>query len=119
MTQHELPAHGGAMQNIIQLALQGLWDRAQKAVELITRLRSENAALTQRVEELESAQRLFDEQLAEKENLITTLQEKKATPASVDVGDGLLYLSPDEREALERQIGDLLRRINTHLGSSR
>ncbi len=119
MTQHELPSQGGAMQNIIQVALQGLWDRAQQAVELITRLRTENADLSRRVEELEAAQRAFEAQLAEKDNLITTLQEKKATPSSVDVGDGLLYLSPDEREALERQIGDLLRRINTHLGSSR
>ncbi|MBE0645154.1 MAG: hypothetical protein IH600_13815 [Bacteroidetes bacterium] len=119
MTQHELPVQGGAMQNIIQMALQGLWERAQKAVELISRLRSENADLVQRVEELEAAQRAFEAQLAEKDHLITTLQEKKATPTSVDVGDGLLYLSPDEREALERQIGDLLRRINAHLGSSR
>ncbi len=119
MTQHELPVQGSAMQDIIQTVLQGVWDRAQKAVELINRLRSENGDLTRRIEELEAAQRAFEAQLAEKEHLITTLQEKTATPTSVDVGDGLLYLSPDEREALERQIGDLLRRINSHLGSSR
>lgn len=34
----------------------------------------------------------------------------------IDVGERLLYLSPDEREALERQINDLLTRINAHLG---
>lgn len=119
MTQHELPAQGSALQNIIQSALQGVRDRTQKAVELINRLRSENSDLAKRVEELEAAQRAFEAQLAEKDHRITTLQEKTATPASVDVGDGLLYLSPDEREALERQIGDLLRRINSHLGSSR
>ncbi len=119
MTQHEMPAQGGTMQNIIQVALQGVWDRAQKAVELITRLRSENVDLMSRIEELETAQRAFEAQLAEKDNLINTLQENSSSLSSVDVGDGLLYLSPDEREALERQISDLLKRINTHLGSSR
>jgi chromosome segregation ATPase len=119
MTQHEMPNQGGTMQNIIQMALQGVWDRAQKAVELITQLRSENTDLSQRIEELEAAQRAFEAQLAEKDSLITKFQEKTSSLSSVDVGDGLLYLSPDEREALERQIGDLLKRINAHLGASR
>ncbi|MFZ1731181.1 MAG: hypothetical protein WBQ23_01650 [Bacteroidota bacterium] len=119
MTQHEMPIQGGTMQNIIQLALQGVWDRAQKAVDMITRLRSENADLLQRLQELESNQLAFEAQLAEKEHLITTLQEKTSSLSSVDVSDGLLYLSPDEREALERQISDLLKRINAHLGSPR
>ncbi|MFA6234690.1 MAG: hypothetical protein WC824_10970 [Bacteroidota bacterium] len=119
MTQHEMPNQGGTNQNSIQAALQTVWDRAQKAVELITRLRSENADLVQRVDELEAAQRAFEAQLAEKDHFIFKLQEKTSSLSSVDVGDGLLYLSPDEREALERQISDLLKRINSHLGSPR
>ena len=110
---------GGAIQGVIQAALNGLWERTQKAVELITQLKDANAALSKRIEELEAAQRAFEAQLAEKDQLINTLQEKTGMPSSVDVGNGLLYLSPDEREALERQIDDLLRRITAHLGSSR
>jgi chromosome segregation ATPase len=119
MNHHELPSQSGAMQNVIQAALQGLWDRAQRAVALIEQLRGENRDLARRIEELEAAQRAFEAQLAEKDHLITTLQENAGMPSSVDVGNGLLYLSPDEREALERQIDDLLKRITAHLGSSR
>lgn len=119
MNHHELPIQSGSMQNVIQIALQGIWERAQKAVELIARLRDDNAALSRRIEELEAAQRAFEAQLAEKEHIINSLQEKSGMPSSVDVGNGLLYLSPDEREALERQIDDLLKRINAHLGSAR
>jgi hypothetical protein len=119
MNHQDLPLQGGTMQNVIQAALAGLWDRTQKAVELITRLRDENATLVRRIEELEAAQRAFEAQLAEKEQFIKTLQENAGMPSSVDVGSGLLYLSADEREALERQIDDILKRITAHLGSSR
>lgn len=119
MNNQEMPLHSGTMQNVIQMALQGIWDRAQQAVDLITRLREENASLGKRIEEMEAAQRAFEAQLAEKDHLIADLREQVGTPASVDVGDGLLYLSAHEREALERQIDDLVTRITAHLGSPR
>lgn len=119
MNHQDIPLQGGTMQNVIQAALGGLWERTQKAVELITRLRDENATLANRIEELEAAQRTFEAQLAEKDQFINTLQENTGMPSSVDVGNGLLYLSADEREALERQIDDLHKRITAHLGSSR
>ena len=99
MNTQDLPLQGGSMQNVIQAALNGLWERTQKAVELIAQLRGDNMSLQKRIEELEAAQRAFEAQLAEKDQLITTLQENAGMPASVDVGDGRLYRSPGEREA--------------------
>ena len=119
MDSQELSLQSGTMQNIIQVALQGVWDRTQRAVELIAHLREENAALTRRIEEMEAAHRAFEAQLSEKDHLIASLEERPGTPTSVDVGDGLLYLSAHEREALERQIDDLITRITAHLGSPR
>lgn len=119
MNNQEFPLQSGTMQNVIHVALQGIWDRAQQAVDLITRLRVENASLGRRIEEMEAAHRAFEAQLAEKDHQIAELQERMATPASVDVGEGLLYLSAHEREALERQINDLITRITAHLGSPR
>lgn len=117
MTQHEMPIQGGSAANIIQLALQGLWEKAQKAADRIKGLREENENLQQRVTELEGTVSELQSQLTEQVNYHKELKEKSATLSSVDVGDGLLYLSPDEREALERQISDLIARINAHLGS--
>lgn len=119
MTQQDLSKQGTATRQTIQPLLQGLWERTQKAVELIRHLRKENKELLQRIEELEAAQQSLQAQLTDKDLQLTKLQEKTETPSSLDVGNELLYLSPDEREALERQVDDLLRRINSHLGSSR
>ncbi len=116
MVQDDMP-QGGSAQNAIQNALQGLWERAQKAADMIAELRTDNSALRTRVEELETAMREQQALLHEKDSKVKELQEKSATLSSVDVGEGLLYLSPDEREALERQINDLIARINAHLGS--
>ncbi|MBR9977342.1 MAG: hypothetical protein KFH87_04570 [Bacteroidetes bacterium] len=119
MTQEDLSRQGTANRQTIQTLLQGLWERTQKAVEIIRHLRKENRGLLQRIEELEAARQSLQAQLADKDEQITKLQEKTETLSSLDVGNELLYLSPDEREALERQVDDLLRRINSHLGSSR
>ncbi|MCB2204285.1 cell division protein ZapB [bacterium] len=117
MVQDDMPPQGGDAQNPVQQALQGLWDRAQKAADMITELRSHNRELQARVEELETAMRDQQATLTDRDNKVKELQEKSTTLSSVDVGEGLLYLSPDEREALERQIDDLIARINAHLGT--
>ncbi len=117
MVQNDTPQPGGTAANAIQSALQGLWQKAQQAADRIRELREENTSLRGRLEELEATVREQEALLTEKEQKLKELQEKSATPSSVDVGDGLLYLSPDEREALERQITDLIARINAHLGS--
>jgi hypothetical protein len=117
MVQNDMPIPSGNTQSVIQTALKGLWDKAQKAADLIKHLREENGVLKSRLEDLEQVVREQQVQITDKDNHAKEFQEKSAALSSVDVGDGLLYLSPDEREALERQIDDLIARINTHLGS--
>jgi chromosome segregation ATPase len=117
MVQDDMPPQGGGAQNAIHHALQTLWEHVQKAADMITRLRTENSALQARVEELETAVRDQQAVLDEKDDKMKEFAEKTSALSSVDVGEGLLYLSPDEREALERQISDLIARINAHLGS--
>ena len=117
MVQNNTPLPGGNAQGIIQTALQTLWEKAQLAADRIAQLREENNSLKSRVEELEATLQEQQSRISEQEHKAKELQEKSSALASVDVGDGLLYLSPDEREALERQIDDLIARINAHLGS--
>ena len=107
----------GAALNIIQAAMSELWDKAKRAAAHIEQLRRENQELHTRVSELEHTLRTLEGQLTRKDEEIDVLRGHSRTSGTVDVGERLLYLSPDEREALERQINDLLTRINTHLGS--
>lgn len=107
---------GGAL-NIIQEALQELWDRAQTAAQMLAALREENAELHEENTQLRSSAAELQQKL---EDTSTQLEESRSAAgllAGIDVEERLLYLSPDEREALERQIDELLQRINTHLGS--
>jgi uncharacterized protein YlxW (UPF0749 family) len=117
MVQDDMPPQGGGAQHAIPHALQNLWEHVQKAADMITRLRADNSTLQARVDELETAAREHQALLDEKDNKMKELAEQSSALSSVDVGEGLLYLSPDEREALERQINDLIARINAHLGS--
>ncbi|MCZ7555536.1 MAG: hypothetical protein M5R41_03930 [Bacteroidia bacterium] len=103
--------------NIIQAALADLWQKAKAVVAQIEALREENGQLRTRVEELELTLRTMESQLTQKEQRIEALENHPPHHTAVEVGERLLYLSPDEREALERQIDDLLKRINSHLGS--
>ncbi|MBN1447200.1 MAG: hypothetical protein JXA28_04660 [Bacteroidetes bacterium] len=117
MVQNNITQPGGNAASVIETVLQELWEKAQRAADLIRELRAENNALKHRLTELEATVQEQQALLTQKDNKVKELQEKSGILASVDVGDGLLYLSPDEREALERQIGDLISRINAHLGS--
>ena len=117
MMQNDIPEANGDRTNVIDEILQHLWDRAQRAANLIRDLREENSALKNRLTELEATLQQQQALLIQRDNTVKELQEKSATLSSVDVGEGLLYLTPDEREALERQISDLIVRINAHLGS--
>ena len=117
MVQNDMTIPDDDAQSATQTAVQGLFAKVQRAVELIKHLREENGLLKARLEKFEQ---VGNEQLVyerEKEKQTEESRVKSSAPSSVDVGDGLLYLSPDEREALERQIDDLIARINAHLGS--
>jgi hypothetical protein len=116
MSEHDqLPAQGGAQ--ALQTALRGMWDHAQRAAALITALREENTALRADKTALEHEAEALRLDLAERDRLIDDLKHKVAGSGGVDPTERLLYLSADEREALERQIDDLLVRINAHLGA--
>lgn len=111
-------------------ALAGLHASIKEFRDRVTRATALIADLRRRIDELErtntsqeSALREMQERLDEKEFRIIELEEHvqnlgNATPPglSVDTVEKMLYLSPDEREALERQISDLISRIDAHLG---
>jgi chromosome segregation ATPase len=118
MADSETSAGRNAAMNIIQAALAELWQKARAAVARIEELREENGQLSTRVQELEHTLRTMESQLTQKEQRIEALEKHPPHHTAVEVGERLLYLTPDEREALERQIDDLLKRINTHLGSN-
>ena len=117
MADPEISSGRNAAMNIIQAAMTELWEKAQRAVDRIEALRGDNAELRVRIEELEHTLRGMESQLTQKDQRIEQLQKQPELHPGVEVGERLLYLSPDEREALERQINDLLVRINAHLGS--
>lgn len=98
-------------------------DRVTRATALISDLRRRNDELERTTALQEASLRELQAQLDEKEFRVIELEEQiqAAPPAtsgalSVETVEKLLYLSPDEREALERQIGDLIARIDAHLG---
>ncbi len=116
--QENISARSNHAMNIISAALQELWDKAQTVVGLLKEEKEKTRVLLSEKDALEKSLTDMQEQL-DKNNLeIEELQNKSMLPPGVDVGDRLLYLSADEREALERRIDDLLGRINAHLGSA-
>ena len=88
----------------IENGMASIRDRVSKAAGMIRELRARNTLLEKTVAELEA-------RLAEQEKRISTGDQN-----FVEVGDRLLYFSTDEREALERQITELLNRVQSHLG---
>jgi hypothetical protein len=113
----QFPARTGGATKLIQDALQELWNRAQTAAQLLAALREENSGLQEENRTLRASVSDLEQKLEDTSNQLEESRNASGTIAGIDVGERLLYLSPDEREALERQIDDLLQRINTHLGS--
>ncbi len=117
MAETETPARRHPAAGIVETLLGELWKKVRKAAARIEELRLENNRLQTRIEELEHSMSTMEALLTQKEEKIESLEKHPPHYTAIEVGERLLYLSPDEREALERQIDDLLRRINTHLGS--
>jgi predicted nuclease with TOPRIM domain len=103
--------------NNLQSMMAELKGKTLAAAERLRLLHEENTILNNRVEELERGLRDLEALNVQKTQQLEELQKHADFASAVEVGERLLYLSPDEREALERQIDDLLKRINTHLGS--
>ncbi len=91
----------------IQTVIEGIRERIETAADAIRSLRGKNDELGQKVRELETANAELAKRIQELEN--------GRTANALDVGERLFYLSADEREALERQIDDLLSRVHSHL----
>jgi hypothetical protein len=95
-------------------ALRELWEKAKRINELMRGMRDEIALLREKNRNLEAQTTALAEQLHKKDEQIKDLEEN--SPSHIDVGERLLYFTVDEREALERQIDDLLVKIKPHLG---
>jgi chromosome segregation ATPase len=116
--QSENPALAG-----LHASIKEFRDRVTRAAALIADLRRRVDELERTNTAQEAVTRELQERLDEKEFRIIELEEQvqnagnaPSSGLSVDTVEKLLYLSPDEREALERQISDLIARIDAHLG---
>ena len=94
----------------IQTALKEIREKWTKASGLLRELRAKNEELGLRNLELEDLVEKLQTELAE-----ASRTGKEGSRQSIDVPGELLYFSADEREALERQIAELLERVEAHL----
>lgn len=94
----------------IQTALKEIREKWTRASGLLRDLKAKNEELGMRNLELEELVEKLQAELAE-----GSRGADKGSRESIDVPGELLYFSADEREALERQIAELLERVETHL----
>jgi hypothetical protein len=99
----------------IQTLIKEVREKAYRAAGMLKELRVQNRTLEDRNKELEGVVLRLQKEVEEKTVEIAHLQVSMKSPSTIDVGDRLLYFSADEREALERQINELLARVSSHL----
>ena len=92
-------------------SLQRLWDRARQISELVHRLRSENASLKHRLEEVEQSGRQLEKALGERTKELTEIRERLATVERN--GDNIF--TKEEKEALATRIKELITKLNARL----
>jgi chromosome segregation ATPase len=100
----------------IQAVLKELRDKTFRAAGVIRDLKEQLRSAEQRATQSETTLHDSRQRLEEKERELRHMQKELAERPSLDVADKVLYFSADEREALERQISDLLVRVQSHLG---
>lgn len=100
----------------VQAMLKDLREKAFRAAGLIKELREQLRGAEQKAAHAEHETLDLRKRLEEKERELRHMQKELAERPSLDVADKVLYFSADEREALERQINDLLVRVQSHLG---
>jgi chromosome segregation ATPase len=88
--------------------LKGLWDRAKKAAEVISRLREEKAELQTRVSTLEAELLRVKDELQKNEE---TLRAVSSEPSGTDHS----LLSNGEREQLSAKVKDLLAKLEAYI----
>ncbi|MBL0176708.1 MAG: hypothetical protein IPP94_15835 [Ignavibacteria bacterium] len=94
----------------IQSALKDIREKWTRAAGVLRELRVRNAELESRNADLEEQLRNLETQRSAK-----GADRNAGMRMPIDVASELLYFSPDEREALERQIAELLERVDSHL----
>lgn len=88
--------------------LKGLWDRAKKAAEVISRLREEKAELQSRVNVLETELARVKDELEKNEAALRTVSsDQPSTDHSL--------LSNGEREQLSAKVKDLLAKLEGYI----
>ena len=100
----------------LQQAIREFREKAAAAVKTLKELRERVKTLESDKSALERSLADARRELEEQSAMVLKFRDSKSGSHSIDVGERLLYFSADEREALERQINDLLERLNTHLG---
>lgn len=91
----------------IEAQLKTLWEKAQQAGAVITRLREEKHVLQARVEELEREVAKLRAEIALKERQIQTMTVTELKATSV--------VSNGEKEQLTAKVKELLARIDAYL----
>jgi hypothetical protein len=91
-----------------------LWTKIHQLANTIQLLREKNRSLTQRNFELEEMVEVLEEKIGIHQKKNEDIVEKLTS--DVDVGERLLYLTPDEREAMEHQIDELLASLKPYVG---
>jgi predicted nucleic acid-binding Zn-ribbon protein len=92
----------------IEVWLKGLWDRARKASELITRLRDERAELHGRVAMLEQDLARVKDELSKQQELVQSLSsDHKQEERSI--------LANGEREVLSSKVRELLAKLDEYI----
>jgi chromosome segregation ATPase len=92
----------------IDLWLKGLWDRAKKAAEVISRLREEKAELQARVNTLE-------EELSRLRSDLDRSEEQLRSVSSDHQITDQTFLSNGEREQLSVKVKDLLAKLDAYI----
>lgn len=92
----------------IDVWLKGLWDRAKKAAEVISRLREEKAELQARVNTLE-------EELSRLKSDLDRSEEQLRSVSSDQHGTDQTFLSNGEREQLSAKVKDLLAKLDAYI----
>ena len=99
----------------IKVLVKEIREKAYRAATMIKELKLQNQHLEERNKAVEAEVLELRQQLEVKTRDIEDIRENMKSVSAIDVGDRLLYFSPDEREALERQITELLARVSSHL----
>jgi hypothetical protein len=98
---------------VLEHALKGFWERARAAGELIARLRSERAGLTDRVKLLEQEIGTLKTHIASRDQENKRLKTENAQLMNHSNGHDIL--TAEEKEMLKDRIKMLIAKINSHL----